>query len=149
MAHAHDLAVVGSRRDLELVGQARRLDRERVVARGHERGRQACEYAATVVRDRRELAVHHVLRAHDPAAERLADRLVAEAHAEDRHAAGEPPDQRHRDAGLVRRARARRHDDLLGLPRLDLVERDRVVAMHVHVGPSSPKYWTRFQVKLS
>ena len=36
---------------------------------------------------RRDLAVHQRLRAHDPAAERLADRLVPEAHAEDRHLA--------------------------------------------------------------
>ena len=80
------------------------------------------------------LAVHHALRAHDRAAERLADRLVAEAHAENRDLAGEALDQRHRDAGLVRRARPRRDHDALGRERVDLVERDLVVA-HARARP--------------
>jgi len=67
--HAHDLAVVRARAHLERRREARRLDRERVVARRDERRGQAGEHAPLVVRDRRDLPVHDVLRAHDPAAE--------------------------------------------------------------------------------
>src|SRR6185312_10974073 len=79
VAHAHDLAVGGGRR---------------------ERRRQPGEHAPSVVRDRRELAVHHLAGAHDRAAECFTDRLVAKAHAEDRQLPGEAPDQRHRHAGF-------------------------------------------------
>src|SRR6185312_1139020 len=134
VAHAHDLAVGGARRDLEVDGHARALDRERMVAGRRERRRQPGEHAPSVVRDRRELAVHHLAGAHDRAAECFTDRLVAKAHAEDRQLPGEAPDQRHRHAGFGRRARTRRNDDALRREPLDLVERDRIVAMHAHVG---------------
>src|SRR5437867_6405696 len=84
--------------------------------------------------DGRGLAVHDARRAHDRAAEGGADRLMAEADAEDRQAAGGALDQRHRDAGLARRAGTRRDDDRVGTERLDLVESDGVVAPHVDLG---------------
>ena len=65
------------------------------------------------------------------AAEHLADRLVAEADAEQRHLfLGGGADQVHADAGLVRRAGAGREHDAGGLQRQRLVDRDLVVAMH-------------------
>ena len=64
----------------------------------------------------------------------LADGLVAEADAEDRHAAGSGPDQRHRDAGLVRRAWARRDDDPLRVQRQRRIDRELIVADHPHLG---------------
>ena len=83
--------------------------------------------------DRRDLAVHHVLRAADAPAEGLPDRLVAKAYAEDRYLPGEALNQRHANAGLVRRAGTRRDDDRLRFPRRDFCERNRIVAMDVHI----------------
>ena len=57
------------------------------------------------------------------AAERLADGLVAEADAEQRHAGGRRrADQRHADAGLARRAGAGRDHDRGGLEGERLVD---------------------------
>ena len=64
---------------------------------------------------RADLAVHRRRRADDLAAERLADRLVAEADAEDRDLARSGGDQVEADAGLVRRAGAGRQHDRLRL----------------------------------
>src|SRR5262249_17271489 len=50
-------------------------------------------------------------RAHDPATIDLADRLVAEADAEDRHAPGRGLDEVEADPGFIRRARPRRQHD--------------------------------------
>ena len=57
-----------------------------------------------------------------------ADALVAEADAENRRRRSEAADEIGRDPGLGRRARSRRNDDVRRRERLDLVERDRVVA---------------------
>src|SRR3954451_13721177 len=62
-------------------GRQLRVHDERVVAAGHERGFEAAEDRPAVVLDGRRLAVHR-LAAHDPAAEGLRHRLVAEAHPE-------------------------------------------------------------------
>ncbi len=78
--------------------------------------------------------MHHVRGAHDLPAEDLADALVTEAHAEH----GDPGlaeradgVDRHADvAGLVGAAGAGRHQHRVGLERLQLGERDRVVAVH-------------------
>src|SRR6476646_9864841 len=123
----HDLSVVGGRRDVEHRGQAPALDRERVIARGVEWRGNVFEYAPLVVDDRRQFAVHHPLRADDPRAERLADRLVTETHAQNRNLAGEAPNEWNGDPRFARRARSRGNHDLLGTKRIDLVERDRVV----------------------
>ena len=72
--------------------------------------------------------MHHALGANDAAAERLPDRLMAQANAEQRNLAGEAPDQWHRDSRFGGRARAWRNDDVLRTERLDFVERDRIVA---------------------
>jgi hypothetical protein len=72
-----------------------------------------------------------------------ADRLVTEADAEQRDAAGEALDRRHRDARLARRARSRRDDDAVHAERLDLVECDRVVAPHVDLGAQLAQVLTR------
>src|SRR5689334_16369245 len=84
--HAHDLAILGPGGHLELLRAARALDGEGMVARGLVGRRQAREHALARMVDARDLAVHELLRAHHLAAEGLADRLVAEAHAEDRRA---------------------------------------------------------------
>ena len=65
-------------------GRVSRAHRQAVVARGGERVRQAGEDALAGVVDRAGLAVHQALGADHLAAHGLADRLVAEADAEDR-----------------------------------------------------------------
>src|SRR5207342_3014372 len=118
VANSHDLAVLGPRGHLELRRAARALDRERMVARRIiGRGQPREDTLARVV-DARDLAVHQGLRVHDLAAVGLADRLVAEADAEERQASREAPDHVERYARLVRRAWSRREHDTRWCKRL-------------------------------
>src|SRR5258705_2902698 len=93
MAQAHDDAVLRPRRDFEALRQALARHHQRVVTRRGKRGGEAGEDRPPVVMDLRYLAVHEAGRAHDLAAERLAEGLVAEADAEDGGPAPGPPDQ--------------------------------------------------------
>src|SRR6185503_14787492 len=86
-----------------------------------------------IVPDTRGLTVHHLLRTDHLAAERLADRLMPEAHAEDRNASRQPLDCFERDAGLVRRARAGRENNVRRVESFNLVDLELVVADHAHV----------------
>ena len=85
VAHAHDLAVVGGRRHLETLGHRRPLDRERMVA-----GRPSSGDGNPLNTPRPSWVTGESLPCitrcarHDATAERLPDRLVAEADAEDR-----------------------------------------------------------------
>src|SRR5438132_959796 len=79
----HELASVALSGDLEARRQARALDRQRMIARDRERRSQPGEDPLLAVRDGGEFAVHYAPGAHDPTAEGLPDRLMAEAHAED------------------------------------------------------------------
>jgi hypothetical protein len=140
----HDLAVGGPGGDLEALGQRLALDCQRVIAGGGERARQAGEHADARVLDGGGLAVHQRPGSDHPAAERVADCLVAEADAEDRHPAAEAADHLERDAGLGRRARPGRDADAVRL-------RARAISSQVisslrktrTCSPSSPKYCTR------
>src|SRR5689334_14781402 len=85
VAKAHDLAFRGPRGDLEAIGKRLALDDERVIARGFERRGETGEDALSFMEDRRDATVHQTIGTHDLAAERLADRLMTEADAEDRH----------------------------------------------------------------
>src|SRR5690606_20505404 len=80
------------------------------------------------------LAVHHLPGTHHPAAEWLADALVAEADAEQRNPAGKMADGGDRDTRVIGRAGPWRDDDLLRRQRLDLREGELIVAVHPHVG---------------
>src|SRR5439155_1211449 len=66
-------------------------------------------------------------RPHDLAAERLTDRLMAEAHAQHRHLAGECPNQGDKDARLRGRLGTGREHRGGGLQRLHLGDAQRVV----------------------
>src|SRR5712692_8651616 len=134
MAQAHDLAVLSSRGDLEDGGETLVEHHQRVVARGIEVLLEPREHPAAIVMDAGGLAVHLLARARDGAPERLADGLVPETDAENRRGRVEASDQTERDARAVRIARPRGDDDALGLESLHLVERDLVVARHVHAG---------------
>ena len=101
-----------------------------------ERGGKAGEDAAAVMVDGRDLAVHRRRRPRHPAAEMLADRLVAEADSKQRQPrlrAGR--DQRQRDAGIVGRPGARRNQDRLGPARQRFGGSQRVVALDPHHRP--------------
>ena len=134
VAQAHDLAILGLGADLEAGGQRRALDDQRVIAGGDELIFDAGENPRAIMADARSLAVHHLLRAHHLAAERLADGLVAEAHAEDRNAPGQALDGLQRDPRLVRRARAGRQDQVGGRHGFDAFHRQFVIAHHAHFG---------------
>src|SRR3954452_6135291 len=121
-------------RALEAVRQVR-IDDERVVAPGHERGFEAAEDRPAVVLDRCGLAVDR-LAAHDPSPERLGQRLVAEADAQHGHAdARQRGDRRHRHARLVRRARSRRYHRAVRRALDQLLDRGHVVAHHLGLRP--------------
>ena len=136
MAHTHDLAVVGPGGHRQFLGTTRALDRQRVVAVDREGFGQPREHALTGGRDLAGLAVHEVLRPNDLAPKRRADRLVAQAHAEDRQPAGACLDRRHRNARFGRRARPRRYHQPRNAGRdalADLGHADLVVAEHLHL----------------
>src|SRR5260221_7174085 len=133
MLQTHDDAVRRLGGDRQAVRPAGAVDNERMIAGRLERVGEPGEEPGAVVANGAELAVHGSFRAHDAAAEHLADRLVAEADAEDRKAAG-VADKLEADAGAVGVARARRDDDALrpqGKRRLD---GERVVAPNDDLG---------------
>ena len=70
-------------------------------------------------------------------------RLVAEANPEDRELAGEPPDQRHTDAGVLGPPRAGR-DQRAGYAQ-GPTSSSSSASLRRTIGsaPSWPRYWTR------
>src|SRR5271166_3741544 len=129
----HDEAVVGLGADLELRRRGRSVDDERMVARRLERPVEPAKDAAGVVRDARHLAMHRGARPHDVAAERLPDRLVTEADAEDWGRVARGAHEVETDARLVRRAGAGREDNCVRLPRKSVLDADLVVSPHSYV----------------
>src|SRR3972149_5312986 len=138
--HAPRTGVVATQNDRGLRGWSFRLQEvaQDVVADGGEDGLrgglhalervgEAAEDAGAVVVDHAGLAVHDLAGAGDGTAERLADRLVAEADAEDGELAREVLDEGHADAGLFRRAGPGGDDDPLRRHLLDLLQRHLVV----------------------
>src|SRR6266516_3455244 len=128
--NAHDEMIVGFRRQCQLVRYAGAVDHERMVARGLERRVDAAEHAAAPMPDLGELAVDGDRRAHDPSAERLPDRLVAETHAENRNARRGLVDEIEADARLIGSARAGREHDRVRIGREHVGARELIVAMH-------------------
>ena len=131
--NAHDEPVVALRADLELGGRARSLDDERVIARRRKGAVQTAEEPARIVRNARHLAVHRRWRAHNVAAERLPDRLMAEADPEHRRRFARRADEIETDARFVRRARTGRENDGVRLVGERVRDRDLIVAPHRHV----------------
>ena len=84
-------------------------------------------------------AVHRFLGSNDRAAERLDDRLVPQADAQDWFAGLEFCNRLQADAGLVRIAGARGKHDGGGVELLDLFDGNRIVANHVRVTTQLPE----------
>src|ERR1700720_602978 len=135
MRKPHHQTVLGFRRHAEIARHGFALDHQRMIARRLEWRIDATKDAPAAVLDFRQLAMNRDRRAHHLAAERLADRLMPEADAEDRDSRRGGNDQIETDARLVRRARAWREHDGVRLGRDDIVRRHLVVAMHVNLGP--------------
>src|SRR6516162_11414899 len=89
MPHAHDLPVLGFRGHFQTGRQACSANRERVVPGRVERGGQTSKHASPGMTDAGDLSVNDLPRAHELTPERLADRLMPQAHAEYRNLAGE------------------------------------------------------------
>ncbi len=128
------------RRDLQLLRQSLLGHNQRVVARAGHGRRNPREDRPPVVLHLAGLAVHQLRRANDLAAERRADRLVPQAHAENRHPPSarprqprKVPDQLDRDPRVLRRARPRRDQDVRWTQRLHLGGRQLIVAAHDHL----------------
>src|SRR5271157_3901648 len=128
--HALPIAVVTDGRDLQFVRQALLFDDQRMVARGGHGRRNAAEDCLAVVFNGAGFAVHQRACADHLPAEGLADGLVAEAHAQHGHAPGKMPDQFDADSGVLRRARAGRDNDAVGMKFFNLADGDLVIAPH-------------------
>ena len=132
VADRHYFAVLRGRADLEGLGDARRG--ERVVAAALEWIGQAREETLAVVGDRARLPMHQALGLADLSAVGLHDRLVAEAHAEGRHALAQPADDLQAGARVGRPAGPRRDDQVARLELLRRAGVDLVVADDGHLG---------------
>ena len=139
VAHAHDLAGLVPGAALERRRQ-RRIDDQRVVARRRERLGQAGEETPSVVADAIGLTMHHGVGTLHRGAEGDSDALVAQAHAQHRHAAlGEEADRLNRHPRLGRCTGAGR-DQQVGRPcSLDLRDADLVVARDCNLGAQCPQ----------
>src|SRR5512146_3286986 len=104
-----------------------------MVAGGFEGIRKVAKNGAAVVFYHGRLAVHQTISPDDFSAERDRQGLMAEADAEKRQTSGEMPDRIDGHSSLVRRAGPRRDDDPVRLQRLDLLDRDLVVAVDADV----------------
>src|SRR5690349_15215904 len=137
---AHDHAI--ARRPgghFELRRETLLRDDERVVSRGQKGTVDAAEDAASVVLDGRRLPMHRHDGPHNLAAECRANRLVPQAHAENRRRLSKAANHGHRDARVLGPSRPGRDDDALGLHLDDLLQRRRVVAHDSNVGAELPE----------
>src|SRR5450631_651820 len=134
MRETHHQAIAGFGVDGELARHTGAFDHERMIARGVERPVDAAEDAGAGVLDLEHFAVRR-RRAHDFAAERLPDRLMPEADAEDRDRGRGLGDQIEANAGFVRRAGAGREHDGFRFGGDHVGGRNLVVAMDDDVRP--------------
>jgi hypothetical protein len=109
------------------------IDDKRVIARGCKWLGKIAENVFAVVMNFAGLAVKEFWSANDFSSKGCADGLMAEANAQDRKSSGEPLDQLHGNACLLRGTWARRNDDFFGLALGNFLYRDFVVAMHFHL----------------
>ena len=133
---AHDDAVFGFGGDIQRIRQAVPFHNQGMVARGRERGRQVFEHAFSCVQDVGDFAVHGRGCADDPAAENLADALMAETDAEKRDVAvGAGLDKGGADAAVVRIAGAGGNHDAGRAFGQDIPDADLIVSVDAHILP--------------
>jgi hypothetical protein len=106
-----------------------------VVASGLEGIGQPGQHAVAAVVDEGGLAVHDLASPHHPGPVDLADALVAQAHAEDRHAPGQVLDDLVAHARVLGSPRPGRDHHPRGFDGEDVVEADGVVTVHDGLGP--------------
>ena len=136
----HDrLVLLGPPHHLEFIRHRIVGQDQRMVASGLQRIGDAVEDTLAVVHDGRRLAVLRGLGTADARTVDGTDRLVPQAHTEDRHGRREPTDDRHRDTRGLRPAWSGRDHELGRLHGLDLADGDLVVAAHTHLGPELAK----------
>ena len=128
VVHGHDDPVLGPGGGDQHIRQRVPRDDQAMIARGVEGRGHALQDAGAVMGDRAALAVHRHRRAHHLAAERLADRLVAQTDAHQRYFPRGGGDQGEADPRLVRRAGAGREHDGLGVPGQRVLHGQLVVA---------------------
>src|SRR3954451_6117571 len=129
VAHPHQRAVVRPGERLQLRREGGLLHLQAVIAGGLERVGQAGEDPHVVMADGGGLAVHQPRRPVDGGAERHAERLVAEADAQQRDA-GPCPEELQADPGVLGAAGAGREDDPLGPAGQQRLDALGVVAHH-------------------
>ena len=121
---------------LSVVRHGVALDHQRMVARRLERAVDAAKHARALMPHLGKLAMHRLRRAHDVAAERLADRLMAEADAEDRNGSARPCSIRSRQMPASFGVQGPGDSTIAsGFAAEHVLDRDLVVAMHGHVRP--------------
>jgi hypothetical protein len=143
VAQAHDLALGGLGGDLQVLREGRALDEERMVAGRRETLGKAVEQSVFLCLMGEVLPCISLPARTTLPPKYWPDRLVAEADPEDGPAPGEGLDDVERDAGLARRARARRKEDAVGIQRQGLLGVISLLRNTRCSTPSWPKYWTR------
>src|SRR5688572_2200741 len=107
MTQTHDDAVFRRGRNLQTLRQRLLFHNQRMITSSRKVVAKAGEYSPTVVTDLRSLAMHQFRRTDHASAKRLPDRLMAQAHAEQRYPARETIDHFERNTGAIRRSRSR------------------------------------------
>ncbi|CAB4725431.1 unannotated protein [freshwater metagenome] len=106
-----------------------------MIARGFERVGKAGKDTFAFVRNKRCLSVHELWRTHNIAAVDLTDALMAKTNTEHRNATSECGDDLVGEAGIFGTTRTRTDEHTIGSEFFDLLDRERVAAMHQRVSP--------------
>lgn len=130
MAHTHNLAVLSPSRYFQTFGHRIPIDNEAVITRTGNRIGQTLKHTLARMGHGRHLTVHQRFGADYPAAERLAYRLMPEAHAHNRQPAGEMAHRRHGNPRFFGRTRAGADNEILRIQCLDFLQRNIIVAAH-------------------
>ena len=126
--HPHDQAVFGRRGHFERSGQGALLHDQRVIAGRFKASVEPTKQALARVIDLGSLAVHEIGRTHHIATHRLANRLMPQAHAQDRDVGLKSVDHREAHTSFGGRARAGREHNGVRRHCRDFIEGDLVVA---------------------
>lgn len=133
VSKSHDFSLFGFCGNLKTVGKSVTLNDERVVSRRFKGGGYSGKEPLSIVIHGRSLSMHEPIRSHDIAAENLANALMPQANAEERQFARKLADDFATDTGIVRCARTGRNADALGRLLSNLIDRNLVVSMHLHL----------------